>query len=879
MSAMSSETTTLTTRFTPDDIIEAMTAPRARIDVWSHGCRISRFSTEIRTLMIDLCRLSWGEYGTVRVGRFRTEKKLKRVFVGTNKERDVFHFHRNQLEFVLNRLTKINVNPDRIEIVYHEMYEPDKVTHPLHDTRPPRDVQKPIIEYVCAPPDPKHASSKVITLQTGKGKSLSLDSLIKIPGGWTTMGQIKEGDIVTAKDGSPTKVTGVYPQGKLQLYRVTFADGRSVEACAEHLWRVYYINTIPHCRWRVVNTLEVLRLISMPNPRVYVDLIDPEVGYDVSLPIDPYVLGVLIGDGHLDNRVVLVSTPDQFILDQLQQALPGIRLRQRGRYDYAFRPEVRGSGNWVMKALMEMGLYGKLANSKFIPKIYFEGSAEQKWALLQGLMDTDGYVGINSTTTYTTVSPILAANVQYLVRELGGIASITEKKTTYTYKGLKLRGQLAYNVNIRMKTPSKMFRLPRKKDRTNDNHQYCQDLKLRVASVVPTEIKLAKCISVDHPDKLFVTNDFIVTHNTYLGLYSLRELGVRFALVIQGKYIDKWISDVEQAYGDEKGALMVVRGIPQLRAVMELAREKAFNARVLIISSKTMQMYLKYYEQYGVDDFLPVAPMDLYKHLGIGARLIDEVHQDFHCNFRQDLYTHIPLTISLSATLEPDQKFIESMYRIVWPVGTWAPEMEYHKFIAVKALFYRFKSLDGIKWLNFMRQYNHAEFEKSILKKPRVLSAYTDMIVDIVQKAFIEKMERGQRLIVFVGTVHMATILADLLANLHPHLLVNRYVSEDDYEDLLAADISVSTLQSAGTAVDIVNLRITLMTTALSSKQSNIQVLGRTRPLKDWPDVTPEFYFLTALDIDKQMQYANEKKDKLSGKVLSFQELRTDYVV
>lgn len=536
MSADSLGTARPSPSFTADDIIKAVLAPRARIEVWSHGCRISHFGAEVRTMMIDLCRNHWAEYGLVKVGRFKTERKIKKVYVGTTRDRSVFHFHRNQFDLVLHRLMKMNVGLEKLDIIYHEMYEPVKVEHPLVDTRPPREKQLPIIDYLIAPPDPKYAPSKVVTLQTGGGK-------------------------------------------------------------------------------------------------------------------------------------------------------------------------------------------------------------------------------------------------------------------------------------------------------------------------------------------------------TYLSLYSLRKIGYRAAIILKGMYIDKWIGDIEEAYGKEKGALMVIRGMPQLRAALEMASRGTFNPRVVVISHTTMRMYLDYYEQHGVDDFLPVAPMDFYKHLGVGVRLIDEVHQEFHCNFRQDLYTHIPLTVSLSATLEPDQKFTEEMYRVVWPVGTWAPEMEYHRFIAVKALWYRIREPGKYRWLNFMRQYNHTELEKSIMKNPQGLGNYTDMIMDIIEIAFIRKMEKGQKMMIFVATVQMATLLADMLATRYPHLLVNRYVSEDEYEDLVAADLSVTTLQSAGTAVDVPNLRITLMTTALSSKQSNIQVLGRTRPLKGWPDVTPEFYFLSCYDIDKHVQYAKEKRDKLAGKVLTFDEIRTDYVV
>lgn len=536
MSAISAEHAPPSNGFTADDIIKAVLAPRARLDVWSHGVRISHFGAEVRSLMIELCRLEWGEFGTVRVDRFRSEKRIKRVYVGTTKDRSAFHFHRNQLDFVLNRLMKIGIGPEKLVITHHEMYEPVKVVHPHVDTRPPREKQIPIIQYVVDPCDPKYAPSKVVTLQTGQGK-------------------------------------------------------------------------------------------------------------------------------------------------------------------------------------------------------------------------------------------------------------------------------------------------------------------------------------------------------TFLSLSGIREIGQRAAIILKGMYIDKWIGDIEAAYGAEKGSLMVIRGIPQLRAALEMARLGALKARVIVFSQKTMFMYLQYYEKHGVDEFIDVAPMDLYKHLGVGVRLIDEVHQEFHCNFRQDLYTHVPKTVSLSATLEPDQKFIEDMYRIVWPVGTWAPEMEYDRFIAVRALWYRIAEPGRLRWLNFLRQYNHTEYEKSIFKRPQVLENYTDMILDIVDRAFAQKKEKGQKMMIFVATVQMATLLADMLATKYPQDLVNRYVSEDEYEDLVAADISVTTLQSAGTAVDVPNLRITLMTTALSSKQSNIQVLGRTRRLIGWPDVTPEFYFLSARDIDKHVQYTKEKKVKLEGKVLSFQEMGTNYVI
>lgn len=879
MSAISSEAAP-PVRFTPDEIVKAIQAPRVKLDVWSHGVRISGFGNDVRTMMLDMCRQVWGEYSMVRAGRFRMEKKISRVYAGSNKQRSYFHFHRNSLPKVMAGLTRLGIPEHRIQITEHPMYEPDKAVHPLKDDRPPREKQLPIIEYLAAPLDPRYAPSKVVTLPTGFGKAQPLDAEIKVPGGWKTMGDMVVGTKVIAKDGTITHVTGVYPQGEKEIYRITFGDGRSTECCAEHLWKVFFIDTTPAKRWRVVNTLEVMRLLGHAQPRVYIDLPDVEDGTDAELPIDPYLLGALLGDGHLGKNAIYFSSQDEFILEQVRQLLPeNLTLRHMQKYDYRIAG-ARATPNDLLDKIRSLELSGCHSYSKFIPDMYLAGSAAQRRAMLQGLLDTDGtVVKVGGSVSFCTTSPFLASQVQYLVRSLGGIAKIKNRHTNYTYKGASLKGRESYHVFIRHKVPSQFFRLPRKVALCRDDGQYSAKLKLRVKSVELVGVKEAQCISIDHPDRLYITNDFIVTHNTFIGLKDIRSHGVRAAIVLKGMYIDKWIGDIEEAYGAEKGALMVIRGIPQLRAAIEMARLGNFKPRIVVFSNKTLFMLMKYYEQNGVDEFIPVSPMDLYKHLGIGYRLIDEVHQEFHCNFRQDIYTHIPLTVSLSATLEPDSPFIREMYETVWPPGTWAPEVEHSKHVAVKSIWYRLIDPGKLRWLNFMRQYSHTEYEKSILKNPQILRNYLDMIADLVEKLFTCKREPGQKMMIFVATVQMATIVQEMLAGIHRGMIVNRYVSEDEYEDLVGADISVTTLQSAGTAVDVPNLRVTLMTTALSTKQGNIQVLGRTRPLIGWPDVTPEFCFLSAKDCDKHVGYAKEKREKLSGKVKSFQDLESDYRV
>lgn len=395
----------------------------------------------------------------------------------------------------------------------------------------------------------------------GSGKAQPLDALIKVPGGWTTMGQVKIGDSVTAKNGSVTKVTGVYPQGQKDVYRLTFSDGRTTEACGEHLWnitrrkRISTSDTDQYFKETVTTYKLIEYLQGHLAKRIYIDLPDSETLNDIELPLDPYLLGVLLGDGSVTTMTPNITTPDNFIIDELRKVLPeNTKITLHDSKDRCPRyslTAINGRVNNLTESLIDLGLFGKRSYEKKIPDIYLlNTSTEQRLALLQGLMDTDGTVDEKGTSSYCTTSYDLALNVQYLVRSLGGIASIGIKKPTFTYKGEKKDGRLAYNVNIRFKKPSDLFRLPKKKERTNDNGQYCKTLKLRLDSVVPVGYKECQCISVDSPDHLYITNQFIVTHNTYMGMVLAEMLHSDHVIVVCpiNAVYRVWKSSIETEY-------------------------------------------------------------------------------------------------------------------------------------------------------------------------------------------------------------------------------------------------------------------------------------------------------------------------------------------
>lgn len=372
------------------------------------------------------------------------------------------------------------------------------------------------------------------SISTGAGKAQPLWSKIKVPNGWKTMADIEINDVVTTPDGSTAKVVGVYAQGLKPVYRFTFKDGRTAEACEDHLWEVFCIEWKNRDKspdgWRILTTKELIALKKSKKRPMRVRLPKCEDKPSADLPLDAYVLGALLGDGGISNEAVMLSSADQEILDKVSQRLiEGYELRHAYNYDYRVvmtkekykenRKEqgLNRNGKWqhYVNVLTEMNLMGKKSNSKFIPRMYIEeANLDQKLDLIRGLLDTDGYVGRHGDITLCTVSKQMALDFQELIRSIGGEAAISEKKTTYTHNGVKRSGQLAYNVRVRYAYPRQLLSLSRKKEKTSEIHMHGTELLSQIIDIDFLGEFDAQCIMIDHPDHLYITDNYVVTHNT-----------------------------------------------------------------------------------------------------------------------------------------------------------------------------------------------------------------------------------------------------------------------------------------------------------------------------------------------------------------------------
>ena len=184
--------------------------------------------------------------------------------------------------------------------------------------------------------------------------------------------------------------------------------------------------------------------------------------------------------------------------------------------DYNFKSEL------LRKSLEMCKLYGLSAKDKHIPTCYKWGTVEERFAIIQGLMDTDGTIDQQGKTiSFCSISKQLAEDVQFVIRSLGGSAKITTKQPFYTNdKGERINGQLAYTVFIRIKDAQRLFRLDRKKARCTPYNGGVSEVARRIVGYRHIGKKDGRCITVDDVNSLYLTNDFIVTHNTFISLFG-----------------------------------------------------------------------------------------------------------------------------------------------------------------------------------------------------------------------------------------------------------------------------------------------------------------------------------------------------------------------
>jgi hypothetical protein len=375
----------------------------------------------------------------------------------------------------------------------------------------------------------------VILAPFGVGKALPNSNKVYTPEGYKLMGDIKVNDKVFGRNGKETNVIGVYPQGNRPIFKISFNDGTFTFCDEEHLWSVNGINQRNRSSWKdgkriklepdnsfkVIKTIDLIDKLTFGSKKSLnfkIPMVEPVEFNEKELPINPYVLGVMLGDGYMKSS--RFTTKDIEIADEVSKTNSvKISIKERCRdidkgnvlvKECLFDVSIYG----ITDKIKNLGLYDKKSDTKFIPSNYLFNSIENRVELLRGLLDTDGNVRKNGGIEYVSTSKDLIENVRWLVLSLGGFCKLSSKIPTYTYKGIKKNGKEAYKLTISFPEKNNIipFKLSRKNYRVINRVKY--DNNKFIKSIEYSHDEEATCIMVDNDEHLFVTDDFIVTHNT-----------------------------------------------------------------------------------------------------------------------------------------------------------------------------------------------------------------------------------------------------------------------------------------------------------------------------------------------------------------------------
>jgi phosphate starvation-inducible PhoH-like protein len=397
---------------------------------------------------------------------------------------------------------------------------------------------RPLFDALYDMLDPEKVNSyfergtiEVAPLAFMRGRAQPIWAHVLTPDGFQAIGRLKVGDLVIGSNGLPTPVLGVYPQGRKEVFRLRAQDGASTLCCGEHLW---HVSTPADKRrgkpGRVVETREMIgQLLTAHQHRFELPLLSSPVELPAhEVPMDPYALGLLLGDGCLTlSTTPSFATGDRELAVALEQALDDIELtRKGGTHNYVLRHihGYRGGAtvtNPVTAVLREVGLAGTTSSTKFVPDDYLYNEPVVRLAVLQGLLDSDGGPVTQKERTcriqYTTCSERLRDDVLFLVRSLGGVAYWRRRKAEGRAPGLA-NGRPVYHrsdafiMDIRLPEGIEPFRLQRKRDAYN-REGGGRPMRF-IDDIDPAGEEETVCIQVAADDSLYVTDDFLLTHNS-----------------------------------------------------------------------------------------------------------------------------------------------------------------------------------------------------------------------------------------------------------------------------------------------------------------------------------------------------------------------------
>lgn len=356
---------------------------------------------------------------------------------------------------------------------------------------------------------------------------------------------------------------------------------------------------------------------------------------------------------------------------------------------------------------------------------------------------------------------------------------------------------------------------------------------------------------------------------SYTCMRAAQEVGERILCLVRATYVNKWVDDVKRTFVLEDDEIVVVQdGMNNFKKAIK--NIPTYNkVKVFVFSLDTRKSWLRSYMQspeayktLGID----FPPEEMYRRFGVGLRILDEVHQALHGLYMEDLFTHVPRSIGLSATLITRDPFVKKRQEELYPPHGIHADDAGVIYADACTVFFEFSKPQYIRTTaHGDTRWSHNEYENSILKHVPTRERYLELISNVVRSSFGQVRRSKKRLLILAFRIEMIDAIVKKLRAVFPHLRAESYVTGSDWAVATSADIIVSTYGKAGTAIDLADLTNLLVTINMAADHANLQIVGRLRQLSDGHPVLMEC--LVPMNIEKAVKTDKDRRAALVGYV------------
>ena len=517
----------------------------------------------------------------------------------------------------------------------------------------------------------------------GTGKAQPLDTLIWTPNGAKKMGDLKVGDKILGVNSDIQTVIGIFPQGEIDCYKVTFTDGTSTECSKDHLWTVHLEKGGE--RVLTIKEMEEKGLRRIPKKGFYgsgqhksyglwrfaLPILEKPIEFNSrKVSIDPYTLGVLLGDGCFSNGSVTIANPEIDIINGI--VLPkGMKKTLKKQISKAIEICLVTTEyyNPLKRALKFYGLLGKHSYEKFIPKEYLINDIQTRIEILRGLMDTDGTVSKHGAVSFEVTSLQLVKDVEFLATSLG--CKCYNIRTKKSYIG-KVRHRDCYRLSITIPKGLNVFKHCKQKIERSSLKERRYLTRKFFKKIEYVGKKQMQCISVSNENNLYLCDDFIPTHNTISTIFYTEMLDLFPCMVVCPASVKSgWLREWEETNPNRRVSIISTSSPPE-----------DFEADVIVINYDILG---KRVTKENGKTSLEIR-LDGMKKKSFSLVIADEIHflknrKSIRSKSFKKLIHKVPSVIGLTGTLIMNRPAeLLNILMLIERIKEIAPEDQYHHY-------------------------------------------------------------------------------------------------------------------------------------------------------------------------------------------------------